>query len=125
MNIIPLNTSVGVIALVCIAIVFLILFFLVTFYILMPRALDAYFSRSEKIKESLKKGSASAKKVSTTADTKTTVEANVSAAIAMALHLYTNSLHDEESNVITIDDVKKAYSPWSSKIYSVMNNPKR
>lgn len=124
MNIIPLNTSVGVIALVCIAIVFLILFFLVAFYVLMPRVLDAYFSRSEKIKKSLK-GSVPVKKASTTASTKTTVEANVSAAIAMALHLYTNSLHDEESNVITIDDVKKAYSPWSSKIYSVTNNPKR
>lgn len=122
MNIIPLNTSVGVIALVCIAIVFLILFFLVIFYILMPKALDAYFSRSEKIKKSLKGEISPEKKVPTQ---EKPIEADVNAAIAMALHLYNNSLHDEESNVITIEQVKRVYSPWSSKIYSVMNQPRR
>lgn len=50
------------------------------------------------------------------------VEGNVTAAISLALHLYFNELHDEESNVVTIKKVKKAYSPWSSKIYSVNNN---
>jgi Na+-transporting methylmalonyl-CoA/oxaloacetate decarboxylase gamma subunit len=50
------------------------------------------------------------------------VEGNVTAAISLALHMYFNELHDEESNVVTIKKVKKAYSPWSSKIYSVNNN---
>jgi len=50
------------------------------------------------------------------------VEGNVTAAISLALHLYFNELHDEESNVVTIKKVKKAYSPWSSKIYSVNHN---
>ncbi len=50
------------------------------------------------------------------------VEGNVTAAISLALHLYFNELHDEESNVVTIKKVKKAYSPWSSKIYSVNQN---
>ena len=50
------------------------------------------------------------------------VEGNVTAAISLALHLYFNELHDEESNVVTIKKVKKAYSPWSSKIYSTHNN---
>ena len=50
------------------------------------------------------------------------VEGNVTAAISLALHLYFNELHDEESNVVTIKKVKRAYSPWSSKIYSVNNN---
>lgn len=44
------------------------------------------------------------------------IPADHSAAIAMALYLYFE-LHDEESNVITIDRVSKIYSPWSSKIY--------
>lgn len=43
------------------------------------------------------------------------------AAIAMALQLYLDELHDEESGVLTIKKVSKTYSPWSSKIYAVRN----
>lgn len=46
------------------------------------------------------------------------IPADVGAAIAMALFLY-HELHDEESNVLTIKRISKAYSPWSSKIYSM------
>jgi uncharacterized protein YqeY len=53
------------------------------------------------------------------------VEGNVNAAIAMAIHMYVNELHDEESGIITIKEIKKRYSPWSSKIYGVMNQPQR
>ena len=41
------------------------------------------------------------------------------AAIAMAVYLYFNEMHDEESNIITIRKVSKTYSPWSSKIYGL------
>ncbi|MEN8223731.1 MAG: OadG family protein [Bacteroidota bacterium] len=47
---------------------------------------------------------------------------DISAAIGMALYLY-HELHDEESNVITIKRVSKAYSPWNSKIYSLRESP--
>ena len=40
------------------------------------------------------------------------------AAIAMAIHLYFDA-HDEEPHVITIEQVERRYSPWSSKIYSM------
>jgi len=50
------------------------------------------------------------------------VEGNVTAAISLALHMYFNELHDEESHIVTIKKVRKAYSPWSSKIYGVQNN---
>jgi len=43
------------------------------------------------------------------------------AAIAMALYLYFNEMHDEESDVITVKRVSKTYSPWSSKLYSMRN----
>jgi hypothetical protein len=43
------------------------------------------------------------------------------AAIAMALHLYLDELHDQESGVLTIKRISKTYSPWSSKIYAVRN----
>jgi hypothetical protein len=43
------------------------------------------------------------------------------AAISMALHLYMEEMHDEESGVLTIKQISKTYSPWSSKIYAVRN----
>ncbi|MDX1602924.1 MAG: OadG family transporter subunit [Salinimicrobium sediminis] len=48
----------------------------------------------------------------------------ISAAIGMALTLYFKEQHDEESGVITIKRVARTYSPWSSKIYGVNNNPR-
>jgi glutaconyl-CoA/methylmalonyl-CoA decarboxylase subunit delta len=50
------------------------------------------------------------------------LEGNVTAAISMALHLYFFEQHDEESNIVTIKRVRRTYSPWSSKIYSVTQN---
>lgn len=41
------------------------------------------------------------------------------AAIAMALHLYQNELHDHENTLLTIKKVNGNYSPWSSKIYGM------
>jgi len=43
------------------------------------------------------------------------------AAISMALHMHFAELHDEESGVLTIKRISRAYSPWSSKIYAVRN----
>jgi hypothetical protein len=43
-------------------------------------------------------------------------------AIAMALHLFYDEVHDDESNVITIKRIERRYSPWSSKIYGTNNN---
>ena len=41
------------------------------------------------------------------------------AAIAMALHLYFSESHDEESNILTIKNVPRDYTPWSSRIYNL------
>jgi hypothetical protein len=54
---------------------------------------------------------------------KVALDVNVHAAIAMGLHLYFEEQHDEESRVITIHNAPKQYSPWSSKIYGVLNQP--
>ncbi len=50
---------------------------------------------------------------------------DVNAAIALALHLHFDEAHDFESTVLTIEKVKKRYSPWSSKIYSMTRNPRQ
>lgn len=47
------------------------------------------------------------------------------AAIAAALYLFFSELHDEEKYVMTIRKVSKTYSPWSSKIYGILNNMKQ
>lgn len=48
----------------------------------------------------------------------------VNAAIAAALYLYSQELHDHESTVLTINRVSRTYSPWSSKIYGLRQNPR-
>lgn len=45
----------------------------------------------------------------------------IAAAIGTAVHMYLNQQHDHESAILTIKQVKKTYSPWSSKIYGVQN----
>ncbi len=52
------------------------------------------------------------------------IPGEVNAAIALALHMYRNQLHDMEDTVITIKKVAKAYSPWSSKIYGLRRTPR-
>lgn len=44
------------------------------------------------------------------------------AAIVMALHEHFDT-HDRENTILTINKVKKAYSPWSSKIYGLRITP--
>ncbi len=46
------------------------------------------------------------------------------AAIVMALHEHLNT-HDTESTILTINKVRKSYSPWSSKIYGLRELPRR
>lgn len=46
------------------------------------------------------------------------------AAIVMALHEHLDA-HDRESIVLTINKVRRAYSPWNSKIYSLRELPHR
>lgn len=45
----------------------------------------------------------------------------ISAVIAASVHMYTSEQHDHESAILTIKQVKKSYSPWSSKIYGIQN----
>ena len=47
------------------------------------------------------------------------------AAIAMALYLYETDQHDQESTILTINRVAKAYSPWSSKLYGLTQTPQK
>lgn len=46
------------------------------------------------------------------------------AAIVMALHEHLDA-HDTENAILTISKVRKSYSPWNSKIYSMRELPHR
>lgn len=73
-----------------------------------------------KLKRSLKKAGKEEKEVKEVFET----SGDTNAAIAIALHLYMNEMHDHESTVLTINRVTKTYSPWSSKIYGLRQYPR-
>lgn len=47
------------------------------------------------------------------------IPAQVTAAIATAIYLYLDDIHDKETRIMTIRRVSRTYSPWSSKIYGL------
>ena len=49
----------------------------------------------------------------------------VIAAITLAMHEMQSDVHDVEDTVLTITRVKRTYSPWSSKIYTLRELPKK
>ena len=95
-----------VIAVVGYLIVFLALLLLYSLFRIMPRLLYM------KIRK--KKVSAAEER-----SDEEMISGEETAAIAMALQLYLDELHDEESDVMTIKKISKRYSPWSSKIYGL------
>lgn len=101
------------ISIVSILVVFISLTILVFIFMAIPKILEM------NIKNKLKKEGKTEEAQSVN------VKADVNVAIAMGLHMYLNELHDEESNIITIRNAQKQYSPWSSKIYGVQNQPQR
>lgn len=99
------------ISIVSIIVVFLSLAVLVVIFMSIPKLLEL------SLKKRMKKSGQPEEKV------KINMDGDVNAAIATALHMYFNELHDEESNIITIHNAPKQYSPWSSKIYGIQNQP--
>ena len=53
------------------------------------------------------------------------ISEGVYAAIAAAIHLYSEEIHDVENTVLTINKVSRTYSPWSSKIHGLNTYYKR
>ncbi len=45
------------------------------------------------------------------------------AAIVAALSLFKAEMHDRESEILTIQSIKRAYSPWNSKIHGLTRVP--
>ncbi|WP_436414387.1 OadG family transporter subunit [Petrimonas sp.] len=49
----------------------------------------------------------------------------VLAAISAAIHELNQDVHDIESTILTITEVRRKYSPWSSKLYTLRQDPRR
>ena len=49
----------------------------------------------------------------------------LAAGIITALKLYKSNLHDQESEMITISRIARAYSPWNSKIHGLTQVPEK
>ncbi|MDM8160031.1 OadG family protein [Labilibaculum sp. K2S] len=114
MNILSIGSQGGwTVAIVGYSIVFIALVLLVIVFVNLPKLLHLNL-RKKLVREG--------RSDSETDDL--SIEGGVNAAIAMALHMHFNQNHDDESNIITIKKVTKNYSPWSSKIYGVMNQPR-
>lgn len=56
------------------------------------------------------------------------ISGEIYAAIAAAIYLYDEEMHDEENTIITIQKVERAWTPWNAKFYNMnhyFNNNKR
>ncbi len=62
---------------------------------------------------------------SVSAGTDEEISAEVLAAIGTALYELEENVHDVENTVLTINKVTRNYSPWSSKIYSLREIPRK
>ena len=105
----------GVLAITAMTVVFSALILLYLIFRTIGK-INTYLARKKRVEEHLKDHTAEMQEV---------VDAHGEelAAIAMAIYQYQNDLHDIESNVITINKVARAYSPWSSKIYGLRQMP--
>lgn len=108
----PADLKLGVIiTIVGISVVFTALLVLNLIFGLIPKV----------IKLQMRKRFKKAGKVAENEECCADISGDTNAAIALALHLYMNELHDLESTVMTIEKVSRRYSPWSSKIYGLRN----
>lgn len=89
-------------------------------YLLYKQLARAFKAKPESGSKEAKSGS---QKPATTSPDELSGEVN--AAIALAVHLYRNQLHDHEEAVITIKKITKTYSPWSSKLYMLRQLPNK
>jgi Na+-transporting methylmalonyl-CoA/oxaloacetate decarboxylase gamma subunit len=104
----PLGVGMTLIAML---VVISVLAFVATFFQNLERMINFTTKALSKRKEKTEK-----------TDIKVSTSGEEAAAIALALHLFISEQHDSESLNLTLNRISKTYSPWSSKIYGVMNS---
>ena len=105
MSIDPINFEIAIICMVIVFVTLSMLFFI--------------FGNIHKLLKIQVRSSLKKKGIETTSESGDFVGGEENAAIAAAIYLYMNDLHDDESTKMTIKRVNKIYSPWSSKIHGL------
>ncbi|PLX06097.1 MAG: hypothetical protein C0596_16555 [Marinilabiliales bacterium] len=94
------------------SVVFAALISIYLFFYFLPRIIS--FEKKEKKGKKVKET-----KVDVTKEEKIQGNKEIYAAIAMALHMHFEDMHDEESMVLTMDIKERAGTQWSSKIINI------
>jgi len=71
------------------------------------------------VEERKKQKTSKAKAIKPVSEGSSANDQEVYAAIATAIHLYNDELHDEEDTVITIQRVEREWTPWNAKYYNM------
>ena len=106
----------GLMTLIGFAVVFVVLVLL----IFIMKGMGWVFTRQKKAAKAAATGTPVADD-----DHEAITDQEIAAAIITALKLYKSNLHDQESEMITIHRIARAYSPWSSKIHGLTQLPER
>jgi Na+-transporting methylmalonyl-CoA/oxaloacetate decarboxylase gamma subunit len=83
-----------------------------------------FLYRTNKIVDARKESAKQKEALGHTVTVQNDITEETAAAIGLAIHMYKNEMHDQESFTITLKKVSKIYSPWSSKIYTLRQNPR-
>ena len=102
---------------------FAIVFGVLVLLIFIMKGMGWVFTRQKKA-EKVAKAAAAGVAVAED-DHEAITDQEIAAAIMTALKLYKSNLHDQESEMITIHRIARAYSPWSSKIHGLTQLPER
>jgi Na+-transporting methylmalonyl-CoA/oxaloacetate decarboxylase gamma subunit len=97
-----------------VAVVFLVLIFLAIIFTQYGKML-----MNIQKKRAVKAAAATTPAATTQAASSVDVSGEVYAAIATAVHLYHDELHDEENTIITIQKVERSWTPWNAKYYNM------
>ena len=103
---------------------FSVVFVVLVLLIFIMKGMGAAFTRQKKA-EKVAKAAAAGVAVADDDHQEAISDQEIAAAIITALKLYKSNLHDQESEVITISRITRAYSPWSSKIHGLTQLPER
>ena len=97
---------------------FLLVFAVLVLLIYIMKVMGWVFTRERKAK-------VAASAATDNADDHAISDEELAAAIATALKLYKSALHDRESEMLTINRITRAYSPWNSKIHGLTQVPEK
>ena len=96
---------------------FLTVFFVLVLMIGVMKVMGYFFTHQRKVKSVAPTGEVEYEEHAIS-------DNEIVAAIIVALKMYKSDLHDRESEMLTINRITRAYSPWNSKIHGLTQLPK-